>query len=419
VWLDPLPVRGFLCSHSVKSFEEFRRFFAAWPAMPLNVMYADSRGTIGWQLAGQLPQRRGGTGLIPRPADVPDSGWESELLPFEKMSFAVNPECGFMATANDEPGSPEWFGADYVDPYRAATIRDEVSKRADWNAAACEELQQNVRSMPWEAMRDTVLSLVPSDASTKDALDLLRAWDGHVGADSSAAAVYELFVAEMCVRVAKAKAPVGWLAALGELALGGEGHSLFSDRRVGHLVRLLREQPAGWFSHTWSDVMLDVLGGVVKRLRKEFGPGPDFWVWGNVRQLKLTHPLFAKSRLLGPAFNLGPVSIGGDANTISQAGCRPADPTAFTHNMANLRAVFDLSDVSRSTFVLCGGQSGNPCSPHFADQFPLWQGGETITIPWEQPAVIRSATEVLRLVPEQRSEIRSQKSDKTSNHAGL
>src|SRR5581483_7962309 len=98
-----------------------------------------------------------------------------------------------------------------------------------------------------------------------------------------------------------------------------------------------------------------------------------FWVWGNVRQLKLTHPLFGRSRLIGPAFALGPVAVGGDQNTVSQAGCRPTDPTGFTQTIANLRAVFDLADPQACTLVLCGGQSGNPCSPHYGDQFPLWQ----------------------------------------------
>jgi penicillin amidase len=145
--------------------------------------------------------------------------------------------------------------------------------------------------------------------------------------------------------------------------------------------------------------MADVLGGVVRFLRRNVGPGSAYWAWGHVRQLRLEHLLFVKSRALGPAFNLGPFPVGGDANTVSQAGCRPADPTGFTHNMANLRTVFDLADLSRSTFVLCGGQSGNPCSPHYADQLPLWQEGEAVTLPWDQERVIREATATLRLIP--------------------
>jgi penicillin amidase len=77
----------------------------------------------------------------------------------------------------------------------------------------------------------------------------------------------------------------------------------------------------------------------------------------------------------------------------------PGNPTAFTHNIPNLRAVFDLSDLSASRFVLCGGQSGNPWSDHHADLFPLWQAGESITIPWLQAEVIRSARATMRLLP--------------------
>jgi penicillin amidase len=93
------------------------------------------------------------------------------------------------------------------------------------------------------------------------------------------------------------------------------------------------------------------------------------------------------------------VPCGGDGNTISQAAVRPAEPTANVHNLANLRAVFDLADLPKSTFVLCGGQSGNPLSPYHADQFPLWQRGESFVIAWDQADVIRAAVDTLRLLP--------------------
>ena len=265
--------------------------------------------------------------------------------------------------------------------------------------AACVGLQQNVRSLPWEEIRAVVLSLTPDDPAARDALRLLREWDGQVTADSAGAAVFELFVAEMCVRVAKAKAPTAWPAALGEVGLGAAGHNLFADRRVAHLVRLLHDQTGAWFGRGWADEMADVLSGIVQRLRREIGPGPAYWGWGHLRGLRLDHPLFGRHRLLGPVFNLGPVPCAGDQNTISQAGARPLHPTDFTHNMANMRAVFDLADLSKSVFVLCGGQSGNPCSPHYADQFSLWQDGEAVVMPWTQEQVIRGSKAVLRLVP--------------------
>jgi penicillin amidase len=87
---------------------------------------------------------------------------------------------------------------------------------------------------------------------------------------------------------------------------------------------------------------------------------------------------------------------------VNQAAARPADPTGFAPNVACLRAVFDLADLSKSAFILCGGQSGNPLSPHHADQLPLWRRGESITIAWEQAEVIRAAADTLRLLPGER-----------------
>jgi penicillin amidase len=258
-----------------------------------------------------------------------------------------------------------------------------------------------VQSIPWREMRDTVLALVPTNPDAREALDLLAPWNGRIETESPAAAVFELFVAHLCVRVAQARAPSAWRVALGEGGLGILGTNLFADRRVAHLVRLVREQPPGWFA-SWPAELESALALAVRELRRTAGPAPAFWAWGHLRLLRLEHPLFGKHRWLGPAFNRGPIACGGDANTVSQAGTRPTDPTDYTHNMANLRAVFDLADLSTSTFVLCGGQSGNPLSPHHADQLTLWQQGESFVIPWDQAAVIRAAVDTLRLLPGER-----------------
>ncbi|HVK09014.1 MAG TPA: penicillin acylase family protein, partial [Gemmataceae bacterium] len=103
-WLDARPVRGLLDVPRARDYETFRRAFADWPSLPQNLVYADAAGTIGWQLAGQVPVRRGHSGLVPVPADAPGVGWEPEPVPFDRMPFAVNPPEGFVATANSDPG---------------------------------------------------------------------------------------------------------------------------------------------------------------------------------------------------------------------------------------------------------------------------------------------------------------------------
>jgi penicillin amidase len=397
-WLAARPVDGFFGAPAARSFEQFRAHFAQWPALPLNVVYADTEGNIGYQLVGEVPVRKGGHGTIPRPADLPDSGWNG-VLPFDRMPHLANPEAGFVGTANDNVTGSQDFGADYIDDYRARRIREELARRpSGLEPADCAALQLDIQSLPWREMRDIVLSLVPESADAREGLSLLADWDGRVEADSPAAAVFQFFVAQMCVRVARAKAPTAWQFALGAGRVGVVGGNLFADRRVAHLSRLLVERPDGWFA-SWPSEMEAALAHAVRELRKRGGPSPAYWAWGHLRMLRLEHPLFGNHKWLGPAFNRGPVPWGGDSNTVSQAGVKLSDPTEFTHNIANLRCVFDLADLAKSTFVLAGGQSGNPLSPHHADQFELWRVGESVVVPWAQEEVIRAATATLRLLP--------------------
>jgi len=113
----------------------------------------------------------------------------------------------------------------------------------------------------------------------------------------------------------------------------------------------------------------------------------------------LNHPIFGKQKLLNGIFNLGPVPVGGDQNTGSQHGCRPTGPTHPPHNIAGLRAVFDPADWANCRFVLAGGQSGNPVSPHYDDLFALWWKGDGVPIAWSPAEVLRAAVAAVRLTP--------------------
>jgi penicillin amidase len=60
---------------------------------------------------------------------------------------------------------------------------------------------------------------------------------------------------------------------------------------------------------------------------------------------------------------------------------------------AGLRAIYDLSDLDRSVFMISPGQSDNPLSPHYDDLAPLWRGFDWIRLPHDPKG------SVLRLVP--------------------
>src|SRR5207247_3668097 len=63
------------------------------------------------------------------------------------------------------------------------------------------------------------------------------------------------------------------------------------------------------------------------------------------------------------------------SNTVAQASVEPLDPLMNCPNLVSLRVVIDVGAWSESRFALPGGQSGNPASRHYSDQFPHWQSG--------------------------------------------
>lgn len=395
-WLEPLPIAGLFRAPRAMSFAEFRGAFAEWPVLPLNVVYADVEGNIGWQLVGQAPRRRVGSGTVPLPGWAPGVGWEDELVPFAEMPFAANPPEGVLATANNQPvvdDAGPFLGRDWLDGYRAARVQEVLASRDDWDVASTLRLQRDVASLAWREVREVVLAVPAGDAELREATRLLAAWDGEVAAGSRAAALFELFVAELSRRIAEAKAPNAYPWVLGRGFSALVPTTSFAIRRVGHLVRLVRERPGHFFVRPWEDELADALRSAL-RTHAARGRLP----WGELRPLTLRHPLGAR-RPLDRIFNLGPFPFGGDANTVAQASVDPLAPTGDPLYIPSLRAVFDVGKWGESRFALPGGQSGNPLSPHYADQLPQWSNGEGLAIPWSEAEIRASTLHTLRLVP--------------------
>ena len=397
-WLDPRPVEGLLTVHLVKSFEDLRQACRQWPAYSLNVVYADTSGTIGWQLIGDAPQRRGGSGTMPRPGWLPDSGWEDDPLPFEQLPYAVDPPEGYLATANNSPvreeGGP-FLGVDWLDGYRAARILEMLGDGKGRDVDSALKLQTDTHSIAWREMRDTVLSVSPANEGGRRALELLGDWDGDLAPDSIAASVFQHFLSVMYRRVAQARAPKSWKWALGNGDNLIQPHTLLVARRTGHLARLLRDRPDGWFAAGWDHTVEDALTEAVDTLNKNH----ESQAWGQIRPLTLVHPVAAEQKLFAPIFNRGPFPWGGDANTVSQAAALTEDPTSNPMAIASLRMVVDVGNWEESRFILPGGQSGNPLSPHYDDMIPLWQRGEGVPITWSPERVASVARDTLVLMP--------------------
>jgi penicillin amidase len=142
-------------------------------------------------------------------------------------------------------------------------------------------MQLDRTTVYWRALREKALEALRGSPE-REAVELLERWDGVVSPDSPAAAVYELWFAELACRACRAKAPRSWRAALGEGVNALLPHGMMALRRPGHLVRLVLAQPDGWFERGWPAELRSCLEAAVALLRKVAGREPRRWAWGKV-----------------------------------------------------------------------------------------------------------------------------------------
>ncbi len=399
-WLGERPTRAMLSFHRVKSFAEFRELNREATGCAYSIVYAD-RTTIGWVLASEVPVRRHGFGSLPMPGWREGAGWETEVIPSTELPHGENPPSGYVCCANNppvpasEPGP--FLGHDFLDGYRQLRISRTLSGRDDWTVARMGELHLDVVSLAWDEVRDGVLGLPATDARSRRALELLRDWDGKVSGDSPGATVFELFFAEVGERACRRRAPRSWQTAAGKGVMKLIPGTTFNARRASFVARLIREQPDGFFE-SWPSELSAALAAAVSTLEREFGSDASGWTWGQVRPLTLMHR-FGEKKPLERIFNRGPLPGYGDGTTVNQAGFEYWKPFRHSTVTAHLRAVMEVGDWSNSRFVLLGGQSGNPLSPHYSDLIPLWQRGEGVPIHWDDAEVARATQDELSLLP--------------------
>jgi acyl-homoserine lactone acylase PvdQ len=70
----------------------------------------------------------------------------------------------------------------------------------------------------------------------------------------------------------------------------------------------------------------------------------------------------------------------------------------------SLRVIVDLKHPETARWVIPGGSSGDPQSPHYADQVDLWRRGEYLPMRFLPLEAARRSGPSLRLVPAHRRE---------------
>jgi penicillin amidase len=448
---DPTSVTApFFAVDSASDWTSMLSAFSAWGGPAQNLLYADDQGHIGYHAVGRIPLRGDASNpspLSPVPTDTTASDaatheWAG-YIPFDQLPQAFDPADGILATANARV-TPDGYRLpitlDWMAPYRTERLykileasptkapqspRGKISDIIPGETLApihqltpadmltlqndvFSELDQVVAQRLAYSI-DHATGPLKDDKTLHQAADLLRNWNGSVEANAAAPAIVNASRAVFWPMLLIPKLVPQFASQLAQGANLSEIKSLPADTaQIGNLWQgyrwgeresveeeLITHTPARWLPSgyaTWEDFLATV---VQRGLRDSHAPRDlSTWQQGNAFPLDLEHPIFSRSnllqRLIGLPSGTGPRSQSGDISTVKSVGHAFGPSERFTT---------DLSDPDRTTLDIVLGQSGNPASPWYMDQFQDWLHGRTYSLPFNPAATQAATTHTLTLTP--------------------
>lgn len=383
--LDPtcelMAVLGF---DTARNWDDFRAALEWFECPAQNFVFADVDGNIAYRSNGRIPVRseahvRAGCGLVPVPGWSSAYEWVS-YIPWDELPSLLNPPAGIVVTANHRVPAddyPYFISASWAPPYRAASIWQELYGRTGLTAQDMQAIQMDNKNLHAARLAGVLTAAIGGSAGSlstreKAAWDILAEWLASGPEDlasSPAPTIFHTLFRE----------------AIRATFLDELGEELY-DRYMGAgspsntLDAMLLAGESPWFDdvttagtvETVSDVLLRAFQSTVAKLTDQLGGDPASWEWGKVHTVTFDHPMGSVAALR-PFFNLGPFPTDGSGTTACAKGFGTG--SFEVQSGAPWRFVADLADLDHCYDVVAVGISGQPFSPHYADQMELWLTG--------------------------------------------
>ncbi|WP_179950933.1 penicillin acylase family protein [Xylanimonas oleitrophica] len=396
--------------NTAQDAEDVREAAALFDVPAQNIVFATADGHIGYQAPGRIPVRAEvpgspvpSDGSWPRDGRDPAYDWQG-WVPAEQMPRALDPESGFIVTANQAvlpAGTGPFLTNDWDYGFRSERIRALLTQQIDSGRPFGVEDFNNIQNDDWspyaQVLLPALLDVQLDDDYDAAGQELLRGWDGRMAADSAPAAYFaavwrNLLQATFWDDLPQDMRPDGgdrWLVVLRTM-LENPDDRFWDDRSTLNVVE------------SRDEILTQALVSARRDMTVEMAKDPSRWSWGKLHTLRLEHPILGGEGVPGlvrELVNPSPVEMSGSSSVVNATGWDAGTGSFAVRTGPSMRMVVDLGDIDDSTWVTVTGTSGHPASKHYADQLGAWAEGRTFPFAFTRDAVQETAREELTLTP--------------------
>ena len=367
-WLEPggSPYLASLRMDQAKTWEEFRDACNYSHIPGENMVWADKKGTIGWQAVGIAPIRNNFSGLVPVPGDGRYE-WDGYLPIIEKPN-TVNPVQGFFASANQNitPDDYQYFNAvgySWSDPYRGNRVNEVLSSGKKLTMDDMKALQVDYLSIPARILVP-LLKDIPFTGKIDEARNRLNTWNYTLDPSSIEASIYVAFENEIRHLAAQKFIPEN-------------ATNIITSIQMKKIIDWIQNPDDRFGTNPQNgknQFLKEAFEKGINYLTTLFGDNMDTWQYG---QKKFKHSYMTHSlgnivnEKLKNILNIGPLARGGNAFTPGSTGWNNRQSSG-----ASFRLIVNTGDWDTAIGTNGPGQSGNPDSPFYDNLFESWANDE-------------------------------------------
>jgi len=385
--LDPTPeLQAVINMNKATNWEEFELALEDFHAPAQSFVFASVDGTIAYKANGKIPiYEKGKDALLPLPGWEKESEWDG-FIPFDELPRVVNPEKGFIATANNKIAAdnyPYHISNVWAQPYRYERIYEVLDSKDNLTVQDMKDLQMdavNLRAREFVPYFNEVLQNEPLTEKEKELLALMMEWNFEDHVDLPQPLIFD-----------------HWLTAIEEILykdISEDVMDMFSahGQTTDELLRM--GDRSIWIDENGglSEILTDALRIAMIELEEDYGSDPTKWQWGDYHQVQFKHPLSSANKYLAYIFNKKPLPVNGSNVTPMAASYKEE---GLVNHGASWRFVIDVENIDLGYHIVGPGQSEHIKSPWYSDQTEDWVNGtyhETSITSYEGHELILTGT---------------------------